>query len=826
MNTWPLIYFTAFLFYTFSGIYVLSLSRKSITNRLFFLICLTLSVWSLGFTFSLGAKDAAEALAWRGVSTFGWTFFYSTMLIFMFEITNNRFIKNRKKILASLYIPSIIFFLRFLNHDTGNYILTQFGWIYTLYSKTAWSYAFDAYYFICVLTSFVLLLRWHRRSESIRERKQAKIISTTLIIAFLSGGLVDTLLPILGIKTLPFGVVFCAIAIMGMWLGIVKYKMMNLTQEIAAEHVLVTMMDPVIVMNMNFVIGQVNKAAVSLAGYASQELIGEHVSYILESFDSNRVAIELGTKGFTNGNELILVSKMGNETPCLCSGVCVNSDYGERVGYILVLHDITMRKQNEHLLENVNEQLKLKMSKIDNIFDNVKEGILTFHQDLMIENEYSLECAHIFGESIENQLFSRLLYPDNREKESFTTTLLNRIFEVNQEQRELYLPLLPSEVVVGHKNVNIHYQFTTDASAEPMMMAILTDTTEKKQLENCMEKERQTLKMVINAIINKEDFSELIAEYQEFAQMHQTDGTFDKELVLCKIHTLKGNCSQFNLLQLVDHLDKLETQLQASKNMSISDLGIDPNELLSWLNKDLQIIEEIVGKNYFKTTESITIEESQLQSIEERIVAMENPDEVQSILKMIRGLREKSFQEMLSHYPAFTVNLGQRWGKMIQPFEITGDRVYADPNKYQEIIKNISHLFRNAVAHGIEFEDGRIESAKDVYGKIACDIIKREDSIQIVISDDGKGIDISAVERHSLASGLLTKEALMDLEEHQKLQLIFRHNMTTRETADTLSGRGIGLSAVKSAVDQCGGSIAVTSASNLGTTFTITLPIN
>ncbi len=824
MNTWPLIYFSAFLFYTFSGIYVLSLSKKSIVNRLFFLICLTLSLWSLGFTFSLGAKNATEALAWRGMSTFGWTFFYSTMLIFMSMITHSQLATIKKKYFLLLYIPSVIFFFRFLNYDTGNYIETQFGWIYILYTKTTWSYAFDLYYLICVITSFLLLVKWHGTSESIRERKQAKIIASTLFAAFICGGLTDTLLPIFGMKMLPLGVMFCTIAIMGMWRGIVTYKMMQLTQEIAAEKVLITMMDPVIVMNMHYIIGQVNNAAIDLAGYAAQELIGEHVSRIIESFDINLVAIELGAKGFTNGNELILVSKSGKESPCLCSGVCVNTDYGERVGYILVLHDISRRKQSEKLLENVNEQLKIKMSKINNIFDNVKEGVLTFHQDLLIDNEYSLECSNILGDKIENHLFSRLLYPDNPEKEMFTATLLKRIFEVNQDQRGLYLPLLPSEVMIHQKNISIHYQFTTDATAEPMMMAILTDQTEKIQLENLMEKERRTLKMVVNAILNKEDFIELIAEYQDFAQMNFVARSADQELLLRKIHTLKGNCSQFDLFQLVDHLDQLEAKLYGNKKLTLSDLNISQMELLSWLNEDLKIIEAVVGKEYFQNVGKLTIEESQLIALEERIHNVLPPNDSQLILQMIQRLRNKSFHELLNHYPGYTVKLGERWGKLIHPFEITGDRVYVDPNQYQEVVKNLSHIFRNAVAHGIEMEEGRIESAKDAYGKITCQIIDHNHSIQIIISDDGKGIDVNAIERQSLANGLLTKEALMDLQDEQKLQLIFRHKLSTNDSSNTLSGRGVGLAAVKYAVDQCGGTISVTSAYNLGTTFIITLP--
>jgi PAS domain S-box-containing protein len=782
-----------------------------------------MAMWSLGYSFSTGAKDVTEALAWRGVSTMGWTYLYSTMLIFFIAITNAKWAKKYIQYSFLLYIPSTVFFLRFLNYDTGNYVQSVHGWIYVLYFKSIWSTAFDLYYLICVVISFMLLLIWRKTSDSLRERKQVQIIISTMLVAFLCGALTDTILPLFGLKILPLAILFMSLIVSGIWIAITKYKMMNLTQEIAAENVLITMMDPVFVTNMDFVIGRVNKAATDLTGFASNDLVGEDIAHAIRDFGPENATVkELLLKGFINGHELELTSKSGKQTPCLCSGVCVKTDYGERIGIVLVLHDITSRKISERLIELTNEQLNLKIDKINNVFDNVGEGILTFNKDLKVQNEYSLECEKIFNQKIENKSFAELIFPNNHSNEQFLSALLIRIFESNPSMRALYFPLLPDEVIIQDKVVNIHYKLTTDEADDPIIMVILSDITEKNQLESKMDQERKTLKMVVKTLLNREDFIELLDEFNTFVHKDYALLKSDHECLLRKIHTLKGNFSQFYMLHLIDHLDKIEDALHNKNSTVLGD--IDLEALKSWLTKDMEILENYVGKGYFKEGERFTIDNSQLLEIETKIHLLLDAQDAALILPLIKNLRHKTFHELLVHYPDYTVKLGERWHKNIQAFEITGDLIYVDAKAYHDVTKSLIHIFRNCVSHGIETEDERLESGKGLNGKIRCDIKAMPSSIQICISDDGRGINVQALERKALSEGLISQEELNAMSQDDKLQLIFKQRLSTQESATTLSGRGVGLSAVDEAVKQHGGSIQVTSVLNKGTTFMINLP--
>lgn len=822
MNPWSLLYYTSFIFYVFSGIYVLRLNKKSIINIMFFLMCLALSLWSLGYAFTTGADTLESAQKWRILSTIGWSYFYSTMLIFFISIINRDWVRKNIKYSYLLYLPSTFFFIVFAFFDKGSIVKKSYGWVHVIYDRSIWSNIFDIYYLLSVLTGLAILLYWGRKSQSLREKKQVKVIVISIVLVLIAGGTTDTLLPILGVEILPLGVVLCTIVISGIWIAITKYKMMTLTQEIAAEHVLITMMDPVIVMSTDFVIGQVNKAAIDLTGYTSNELIGEKVNIIIDDLGlDSKMIRELSEIGFANGYEIELVSKNNNKTPCLCSGVCVKTDYGEKIGVILVLHDITRRRFHEELIKHVNENLKLKISKLNNVFDNVGQGILTFKYDLKIQDEYSLECEKIFKRKIESESFPHLLFPDNEQMQSFVTELLMNIFESDDNLRELYLPLLPDEVITHNRMIKIDYKFTQNQATEPIMMAFMTDITENKRLEDQMDQERKTLKMVIKALLNREDFIDLIDGYKTFASRDLSKEDESVEDLLRTIHTYKGNFSQYYMQNLIDHLHQLEEQLH-SKN-TIAGL-IDKDELDRWLKHDLEIIESYVGQGFFTEGERFNVTNDQLIKIEEKITSVLKQDESNIVLPLIKDLRKKSFHELLNNYIDYTMKLSERLGKKIRPFKITGDMVYVDRKDYQDVIKSLIHIFRDCVDHGIETEDERIEKGKEAYGNISCEIKDSNEEILIIISDDGRGININELANKVVTEGLISREDFEMLSEDEKMSMIFKHRITTKTGANILSGRGVGLAAVEAAVIKSGGSISVTSELNRGIKFAISLP--
>ena len=329
--------------------------------------------------------------------------------------------------------------------------------------------------------------------------------------------------------------------------------------------------------------------------------------------------------------------------------------------------------------------------------------------------------------------------------------------------------------------------------------------------------------MVVKTMMNRDDFKELVVAYKEFtAQSFKDTKPCDYERILRQIHTFKGNFSQYMMVNLVPKLDELENSLYEKENQLNINL-IDNAQMNNWLEQDLQILEIFVGKDFIKEGEIFYIEKEKLVEIEKKIEELLSLKESRVIIPLIKSLRYKSVKDLLKTYPDYVMQLSERLGKTIAPFTITGDNVMIDTNNYQEVFKALVHIFRNSVDHGIETEDERLNKGKEQIGNITCVVKDLKDKFQIIISDDGRGINVEGLEQKCINDGLYTKEELSALTVKQKLELIYKHGITTKEEATYISGRGVGMSAVKQYVNEIDGHVEVESEKDKATVFTITL---
>ncbi len=130
------------------------------------------------------------------------------------------------------------------------------------------------------------------------------------------------------------------------------------------------------------------------------------------------------------------------------------------------------------------------------------------------------------------------------------------------------------------------------------------------------------------------------------------------------------------------------------------------------------------------------------------------------------------------------------------------------------------HIVRNALDHGLETEDDRIQAGKSAVGNLSLEAGKDEDSFWIQIKDDGRGIDFTRIAARARAAGL-PHETRSDL-----VTALLTDGISTRSTVTELSGRGVGTSAVKEAVDKLGGRIDLESSPGSGTSWRFVLPLS
>ena len=177
---------------------------------------------------------------------------------------------------------------------------------------------------------------------------------------------------------------------------------------------------------------------------------------------------------------------------------------------------------------------------------------------------------------------------------------------------------------------------------------------------------------------------------------------------------------------------------------------------------------------------------------------------------------------LFQKFPRLVRELAKDLGKdvelMIEGAETEVDRVVVD-SLYDPLV----HMLRNALDHGIEDSAARQASGKSSKAIISLKAWQEASSVMIELSDDGKGMDPQTLRKKAIAKGLITESAAQTNDE--AFQLVFLPGFSTKEVANSVSGRGVGMDVVKTAVEKHRGSIRIDSALGSGTRFSIRLPI-
>src|SRR5476649_2715724 len=163
-------------------------------------------------------------------------------------------------------------------------------------------------------------------------------------------------------------------------------------------------------------------------------------------------------------------------------------------------------------------------------------------------------------------------------------------------------------------------------------------------------------------------------------------------------------------------------------------------------------------------------------------------------------------------------DLGKEVDLTIEGAETEVDRVVVD-SLYDPLV----HMLRNALDHGVESPEERIAAGKPLKSFISLKAWQEANSVMIVLQDDGKGMDPLKLRQKAQQKGLITESA--QLSNDECFQLVFLPGFSTKEVASSVSGRGVGMDVVKTAVEKNRGAIHIESALGVGTKFSIRLPI-
>ena len=345
------------------GVRVYLANPNAATNRLFLLLCGTLSIWGFGYAFMITADSAVAAMQWRTVSAVGWCSFYSVFLLFAIRFTNYRGWLNKRVVQVLLPVPALVFFWYNAMLPPDNLTFTAWGWVYLYSRELAWQTAFIIYYSSYVLTGFGLIYRWGRQAASRREKNQAQVIVRTMLAVYIIAAPFDTYLPMLGYPVPSIAILMSSFFAAGIWYAITRYKLLQLNFDTAASHILHNMIEPVLLVGPDATVREANASFCDWTGFSGPELIGRPLQQFILGLggDAGKVWGEPEMTGMGDQEVFLRLKQSRREIPCLLSSKMLRDEFGDVLGMILVLHDISSRKCYEELLKQANDNLEDKV---------------------------------------------------------------------------------------------------------------------------------------------------------------------------------------------------------------------------------------------------------------------------------------------------------------------------------------------------------------------------------------------------------------------------------------------------------------------------------
>ncbi|MEO7733570.1 MAG: ATP-binding protein [Kofleriaceae bacterium] len=449
-------------------------------------------------------------------------------------------------------------------------------------------------------------------------------------------------------------------------------------------------------------------------------------------------------------------------------------------------------------LDLVNRDMRL-------VLENVEHGFVTVVRGGVMAGTRSTITETWFGVPRPHETFGAWIARTDENTGALLTLLLDAMFG-DEMPSDLCIMQLPSRFSVGARHYALTYRPIFGAGTERVtaLVVIVSDTTEQVKAEQAEAIQREQL-AVFQQVLRDPRWARDFVEDTEH-QVAQLEGAGDHALRL--IHTLKGNAGVFGLKALATICHEVETCAQDEGR------GPTAHELATlgaaWRETAARI-KPLVAEQ----SAGLAVVESDLARLEAAIRAGAPREQ---LLAMTDGLRCEPGERILNRLARQAATLGSRVGRCAVQTQVRSGGVGFPRAAWAPVWSAMVHAVRNAVDHGTEPASERVAQGKPAAMQLVFECASDRDGLRVRVEDDGAGIDWERVRQKARARGLPddSAEAL-----HEAL---FADGVSTRDDATELSGRGVGLAALREACAHVQATISVRSVRGAGTVVEIVAP--
>ena len=472
----------------------------------------------------------------------------------------------------------------------------------------------------------------------------------------------------------------------------------------------------------------------------------------------------------------------------------------------------------ERKIEERTRQLKDKNRDIEAILANISQGIFTINNKLEIEAQYSNHLEKIFeqdslsGENVISLIFNKT--PLSREE--INTIRASLELGDSAINFQLNKHLLPTQVScsINHKEKLLDLSWDKMEGEHQQIdkiMVSVKDVTRLKKLQRSIDQKNSEM-AIISEILSSgiEQFKIFMAGSEDLLEEGKNKNELRYIDILARnLHTIKGNAKSLGYKELASQIHETEHYFHRVIKKESTFTMKESSQQLEKAESILEHYKNILSK-YVGNSSSVSSSYNEFVKFLEDEIAKEKDSEYNKKLSAtIRDAVHKfesfgaSLLEVLSPLLNSIPKLCTELSKNEAEVSIDGGELKIPPPLQNLLLNIMTHLLRNALYHGIEDNQIRVKKGKPANGKVFIMASLKNSKLNISVEDDGQGLNMRYLRDIATKKGL----DLQNTSDHELASMIFNSGLSTSEDINDISGRGVGLDAVKSFIEESGGCI-------------------
>jgi two-component system chemotaxis sensor kinase CheA len=481
-----------------------------------------------------------------------------------------------------------------------------------------------------------------------------------------------------------------------------------------------------------------------------------------------------------------------------------------------------------HTITERERRVAASNARLQSLLDNMGEAIVVFGPDGVLTEDHSRQAERMFGVTAGVRI-SDLLFPSGSaselERDAFCAWV-EVAFATPAERFSELLELAPRAACLGAPEhaleLELEWRLVSRAQAPAQIMLLARDVTEKRRLERSVAQKDLEHEAQLSAVRRLvagggQLFAGFIeSAHQRLASCKELLATSEQleastiEPLFQQFHTLRAEARCFDLVEVEAHVIKLEELLGKFRKDGANRGPSERTTLASGIDELTGLLGE-AERTFVEQSplgaaalDQITVRRSRFLSLLERSSSVRGP-----LKAAIEELAARPLVESIALLPEAVARWAEQAGKSVS-FHVD-HRGVEIPFQLSRVLGGVlSHLLRNAIAHGIEAEAQRHAANKSGTGAIRITAETRPGGVIISVADDGRGFDLAALSARAHALGI---------DDGRSFNMAFESGLSTAAEHAELSGAGVGLAAARAELESVGYDIQIVSTSPLGTEF-------